>query len=157
MKARSGRTIRVLALAAVCSTAIAVSAQAQTATPSTETPVPPAAAVATTTPVGQSDATTVQPTPPPAPEGDDIVVTARLRREGLLDVPIAVTALSAADISKYNAADLTKIGELTPTVIVSNYRTIGGGSIAIRGISSPPTQVGYEQPVSVAIDGIQSS
>ncbi|MEG8012952.1 TonB-dependent receptor plug domain-containing protein [Sphingomonas sp. 22R3R2A-7] len=72
-------------------------------------------------------------------------------------MPVAVSVLSAAEINKYNATDLTKIGELTPTVIVSNYRTIGGGSIAIRGISSPPTQVGYEQPVSVAIDGIQSS
>ncbi len=88
---------------------------------------------------------------------EDIVVTARLRDEALLEVPVAVSVLSAADINKYNAADLTKIGELTPSVIVSNYRTIGGGSLAIRGISSPPTQVGYEQPVSVALDGIQTS
>ncbi|MFW2830347.1 TonB-dependent receptor [Sphingomonas sp. ID0503] len=88
---------------------------------------------------------------------DDIVITARLRSEGLMETPVAVSVLSASQIGKYNAVDLTKIGELTPTVIVGNYRTIGGGSIAIRGISSPPTQVGYEQPVSVAIDGIQSS
>jgi len=96
-------------------------------------------------------------TAPDASQVDEIVVTARLRNEGLMDVPVSVSALSAAEINRYNAADLTKIGELTPTVIVSNYRTIGGGSIAIRGISSPPTQVGYEQPVSVAIDGVQSS
>ncbi|SFP84363.1 Outer membrane receptor proteins, mostly Fe transport [Sphingomonas rubra] len=174
MKAHFGRTIRVLALTAVCPLALAAPAQAQTSSPA-DAAVPPGGVVATVPP--STGETTSGPTPaspaagaaaapvqaipaPAAPavaESDDIVVTARLRREGLLDVPIAVTALSAADISKYNAADLTKIGELTPTVIVSNYRTIGGGSIAIRGISSPPTQVGYEQPVSVAIDGIQSS
>lgn len=156
------RTSRAVALAAVCSSALAAAAQAQTTAPSAPATSPAAAAV-TTIPERQSNAATAQPVQPVQPvqpttsSSDDIVVTARLRREGLLDVPIAVTALSAADISKYNAADLTKIGELTPTVIVSNYRTIGGGSIAIRGISSPPTQVGYEQPVSVAIDGIQSS
>ena len=94
--------------------------------------------------------------PKDQPSGD-IVVTARLRSETLLDVPVAVSALSAEDIVRYNATDLTKIGELTPTVIISNYRTIGGGSLSIRGISSPPTQVGYEQPVSVALDGVQTS
>lgn len=90
-------------------------------------------------------------------EGSEIIVTARLRSEGLLEVPVAVSALSAEDINRYNAGDLTKIGEMTPTVIISNYRTIGGGSLSIRGISSPPTQVGYEQPVSVALDGVQTS
>lgn len=161
MMVRSYRSVRIAALAAVCASAlIAGGAQAQTATPQVpaaqDTPaVPPAAetAVPPGNPTIVEQATDAQP----VTSEDDIVVTARLRKEGLLDVPVAVSVLSAAEINKYNATDLTKIGELTPTVIVSNYRTIGGGSIAIRGISSPPTQVGYEQPVSVAIDGIQSS
>ena len=141
MKAFSVRTIRLAALAAAAYPAlIAATASAQT----TPTPIPADSAVEPQN--AEPDATT-----------NDIVVTARLRNEGLLDTPVAVSVLSADAINKYNATDLTKIGELTPTVIVSNYRTIGGGSIAIRGISSPPTQVGYEQPVSVAIDGIQSS
>ena len=142
MKARSVRTVRMIALTAAASSALAAaSANAQTVP---ATPAPAQTASAT-------------PAEPEATTNQDIIVTARLRNEGLLDVPVAVSVLSADAINKYNAADLTKIGELTPTVIVSNYRTIGGGSIAIRGISSPPTQVGYEQPVSVAIDGIQSS
>ncbi|MBY0301192.1 MULTISPECIES: TonB-dependent receptor [Sphingomonas] len=143
MKARSVRTVRMIALTAAAASALAAaSVSAQTAPTGPAPATPPAQ-----TDRDEPDATTTQ----------DIIVTARLRNEGLLDVPVAVSVLSADAINKYNAADLTKIGELTPTVIVSNYRTIGGGSIAIRGISSPPTQVGYEQPVSVAIDGIQSS
>lgn len=157
------RSIGIAALGAFGSPALlAGTALAQTL------PAPPAAAApAAASPVAASPETAIagpvaRPSgpaaaPPPGAIDTDIVVTARLRREGLLDVPVAVSVLSARDITKYNATDLTKIGELTPTVIVSNYRTIGGGSIAIRGISSPPTQVGYEQPVSVAIDGIQSS
>lgn len=143
MKALSVRMVRLAALSAAAYPALmAASAQAQT--------------VPQTTPPADSS-TDPQASQPDASTTGDIVVTARLRNEGLLDTPVAVSVLSADAINKYNATDLTKIGELTPTVIVSNYRTIGGGSIAIRGISSPPTQVGYEQPVSVAIDGIQSS
>src|SRR3546814_14800781 len=86
----------------------------------------------------------------------DIVVTARLRNESLMDVPVAITALNAQKIEQYKAADLTDIGSLVPNVIVSDYKINGGGSLSIRGISSPATQIGFEQPVSVSIDGVQT-
>ena len=122
MKARSVRTVRMIALTAAASSALAAaSANAQTVP---ATPAPAQTASAT-------------PAEPEATTNQDIIVTARLRNEGLLDVPVAVSVLSADAINKYNAADLTKIGELTPTVIVSNYRTIGGGSIAICWPRSP--------------------
>lgn len=141
MGAKSSLNIRAMALTGACAAALLADvAHAQYAGA-----VPP-----------PSDAASVAEQPP-ADQVADIVVTARLRNEGLMETPVSVSVLSALDINKYNAGDLTKIGEMTPTVIVSNYRTIGGGSIAIRGISSPPTQVGYEQPVSVAVDGVQSS
>lgn len=116
--------------------------------------VPPADPAATV-PAMQAE-TVVEQDAPDQTEGD-IIVTARLRSEGLMDVPVAVSALSQEAIVKYNAGDLTKIGELTPTVIVSSTRSTGSGSIAIRGISSPASNQGFEQPVSVAIDGVQSS
>jgi len=89
--------------------------------------------------------------------GDDIIVTARRREEGLISVPVAVSALSANDLRRNNATDLTRIGELTPTVIIANYRSNSGGSIAIRGVSSSANQLGFEQAVSVALDGVQTS
>jgi iron complex outermembrane receptor protein len=87
----------------------------------------------------------------------DIVVTARRRSETLNNVPVVVSVLGPAQIANNNATDLSKIGELTPTVIVGAYKSAGGGSIAIRGISSPANQAGFEQAVSVAIDGVQTS
>lgn len=42
-------------------------------------------------------------------------------------------------------------------MIVGTYKSDGGGTIAIRGISSPANQIGFEQAVSVAIDGVQTS
>lgn len=87
----------------------------------------------------------------------DIVVTARKVSESLMSVPVVVSAFTSADIKRYNSTDLTAIGGLTPTVIVAPYGANGGSSIAIRGISSPANQSGFEQAVSVAIDGVQTS
>src|SRR3546814_15214026 len=70
---------------------------------------------------------------------------------------LVITALNAQKIEQYKAADLTDIGSLVPNVIVSDYKINGGGSLSIRGISSPETQIGFEQPVSVSIDGVQTS
>lgn len=88
---------------------------------------------------------------------NEIVVTARQRAESLTDVPVAVTAISSTDLDRNNATDLSRIAELSPNVIVGNYGGQGGGSISIRGISSPANSLGFEQSVSVSIDGVQTS
>lgn len=88
---------------------------------------------------------------------DDIVVTARRRTETLISVPVVVNVVSAETLERNRADDLSRIGELTPTVVVGAYKSNGGGSVAIRGISSPANQTGFEQAVSVAIDGVQTS
>jgi outer membrane receptor protein involved in Fe transport len=107
--------------------------------------------------LASADAATAEAPRPAAGAPEEIVVTARRREETLTSVPVVVSALSAQDIARYKADDLTKIGELTPTVIIGAYKSNGGGSIAIRGISSPANQTGFEQAVSVAIDGVQTS
>lgn len=102
----------------------------------------------------------VQPPIPTTVETEDqnvIIVTARGREESLNDVPVVVSVVTDAEIARSNATDLVKIAELTPTVIVGAYKSNGGGSLAIRGISSPANQAGFEQAVSVAIDGVQTS
>lgn len=91
----------------------------------------------------------------PAP--GEIVVTARRRAETLVSVPVVVSVLTTDDLNRNNATDLSRIGELTPTVVIGSYKSNGGGSLAIRGISSPANQTGFEQAVSVAIDGVQTS
>ncbi len=88
---------------------------------------------------------------------EEIVVTARRREETLVGVPVVVSVLTTQDLTRNNATDLSRIGELTPTVVVGTYKSNGGGSLAIRGISSPANQTGFEQAVSVAIDGVQTS
>lgn len=89
---------------------------------------------------------------------EEIIVTARKRDETLLQVPVAISAVSAADINRYAATDLGKIGQLIPQVILA--RTGGGGagaSFAIRGIGSSALDAGIDQTVSLNLDGLQLS
>ena len=92
-----------------------------------------------------------------AGEVEEIVVTARRRSETLTGVPVVVNVLTAERLEQNRADSLASIGELTPTVVVGAYKSNGGGSIGIRGVSSPANQTGFEQAVSVAIDGVQTS
>ena len=112
--------------------------------------------VAPQQPVGPAD-----PQPPAEQDtGDqsgDIVVTARNHSERLMNVPVAVTAITNASLARSNASNLSTISELVPGVIVGKYNSNNGSSIGIRGISSPANAIGFEQSVSVALDGIQTS
>lgn len=89
---------------------------------------------------------------------EEIIVTARKRDETLLQVPVAISAVSAADINRYAATDLGKIGQLIPQVILA--KTGGGGagaSFSIRGIGSSALDAGIDQTVSLNLDGLQLS
>ena len=113
----------------------ATSAQGQVGDPSTSAPA-----------AGQTDRE--------ATASDDVVVTARLREERALDVPVAVTVLTPAEITKYNSDSVQRIAEMAPGLVVSNTYGLGGGSISIRGISTAATATGFEQPVSIVVDGV---
>lgn len=112
--------------------------------------------------------TVTEPQTPPVDSGattndpqrgnaEEIIVTARRRNETLLDVPVAITALASADLQRYAANDLSKIGQLIPQVQIVRSGAGTGGSFTIRGIGSSAGDAGIEQTVSVNIDGIQIS
>lgn len=114
--------------------------------------------------ISASEAQTTPAAPAPGTRTDgpvqlgaeDIVVTARRRAESLLNVPVAVTALSAAEVNRYAATDLTKIGLLIPQVMFVRSGGGGtGGALSIRGIGSSLGDAGLEQSVSINIDGVQ--
>lgn len=118
------------------------------------------AAAALITPAGAAFAQEQAPdqsSPPEATSDDAIVVTARLREESLLEVPVAVTALSKSDLERYGAASLNAIAQQTPNIIINKSSSGGGGQITLRGISTAAGQAGFDQAVSVNIDGIQTS
>ncbi|RYE42827.1 MAG: hypothetical protein EOP21_08005, partial [Hyphomicrobiales bacterium] len=85
---------------------------------------------------------------------EDIVVTARRSSERLINVPVAVTALSAAMIERAHVTDLTQIAQMTPNLVVAAAGSGTGGSISIRGIGTSYLDPGVEQSVGVVVDGV---
>lgn len=82
---------------------------------------------------------------------DQITVTSRQRREKLQDVPIAVTAFSAADIRDAGIGRPRDFIALTPNVTLNESQNAGTSFITIRGISQVRNS---EKPVAVVVDGV---
>jgi len=90
-------------------------------------------------------------------EGGDIVVTARKRDERLLDVPVAVSALSQEQLQRYSTVTLTSIGQQVPQLVIAESQNQVGGSINLRGIGSGISNPSTETAVTMNIDGIPIS
>lgn len=88
-------------------------------------------------------------------DDDTIVVTARRREERLIDVPIAVTTMSGAELEARGALDLTDIGQTTPNVTIEVSRgTNSTLSAFIRGVGQQDPVSGFEQGVGIYLDDV---
>ncbi|RYY28387.1 MAG: TonB-dependent receptor [Sphingomonadales bacterium] len=86
----------------------------------------------------------------------EIVVTAQKRAENVQDVPIAITALSSADLTSSGVAGVEDLKAAAPALNVTT--AVGGfGLPRIRGIGATGQGVGIENPVAVYVDGVYYS
>lgn len=91
-----------------------------------------------------------------AQDSGEIIVTARRRDEKLIDVPVAITALSGADITRSAINGTDALARKIPGLVVGEGGgTVQGGSIALRGISAADSNPLGDQAVSFNIDGVQ--
>ena len=93
----------------------------------------------------------------PAGASDDgtIVVTARRREESLLDVPIAISAYSGAQLERTGAIDITEIANTTPNVTLETSRATNSTlSAFIRGVGQQDPVAGFEQGVGLYLDDV---
>ncbi|MGE0667142.1 MAG: TonB-dependent receptor [Sphingomonadales bacterium] len=88
---------------------------------------------------------------------EQIIVTTRKREENLEQVPVTATAFTASDLERYNTDSLTKLSTLTPSLTIVQASSGSGGSIYLRGIGTSATSSGFEQAVSINLDGIAIS
>ena len=89
---------------------------------------------------------------PQAVPPSDIIVTARKRAETLLDVPVAVSAVTGDVIERRNIASVRELAALTPGLNI-NSDAAGRAFVAIRGVGV--TLVDSVQPgVGIFVDGI---
>ncbi|KKC23819.1 TonB-dependent receptor [Sphingomonas sp. SRS2] len=83
---------------------------------------------------------------------EEIIVTARKRNETLLDVPVAVTAISGDTLVKRNINSVREAALLSPGLNISSDGA-GRAFVSIRGVGV--TLVGTVQPgVGLFVDGI---
>lgn len=111
----------------------------------------------------QADPATLQdqeaPAADPNAEGTmgDIIVTARKRDERLMDVPVAISALSGEALDRYATSSLTAISEQVPQLVIGESTNQAGGSINLRGIGAGLANPSTEQAVTLNLDGIPIS
>lgn len=88
-----------------------------------------------------------------AESSDEIVVTGVQRREqAVVDVPIAMTSVSAETIENAGLTSMTDLSVLSPGLVVS--RSTGFVRPVIRGVGSQVTSLGSDANVSVYLDGV---
>jgi iron complex outermembrane receptor protein len=85
---------------------------------------------------------------------EEIIVTAQKREESAQSVPIAVTALDAAQIEKSYARDIQDVENLAPNLIIDPTLGNGTASISIRGLQLNDVEKSFDPAVAVYLDGI---
>ena len=86
---------------------------------------------------------------------EDIVVTAQKREERLQEVPIAITALGAAQLESRNITNANDLSAIAPN-LTTGVNTSGAGdtAISLRGLQAADALSTNDNPVGVYIDGV---
>ena len=97
----------------------------------------------------------IQPSAAPADGLAEIVVTARRRAENLQDVPVAVTAISAATLEQQAVTSLGDLNSFVPNMKISSDRATSSTiNVYIRGVGQSDPLWGFEPGVGVYIDDV---
>lgn len=116
------------------------------------TAAPAQANIGSATATAQNGEAAGQPPENPAVNSGEIVVTTRLRKENLQDVPMMVEAFSAQRLKDNNVRDVSDFIAQTPNVSITESQNIGTQFVTVRGISQVRNG---ESPVAVVVDGVQ--
>src|SRR6202166_1504081 len=97
----------------------------------------------------------IPPSAAPADGLAEIVVTARRRAENLQDVPVAVTAISAAILQQQAVTSLGDLNSFVPNMKISSDRATSSTiNVYIRGVGQSDPLWGFEPGVGVYIDDV---
>ncbi|MGH8308265.1 MAG: TonB-dependent receptor, partial [Steroidobacteraceae bacterium] len=92
---------------------------------------------------------------------EEIVVTAQKRAQNQQDVPLAMTAFTAADIERQNFTNIAQLAEFTPNVIFDTTTSISGlssgAAVFIRGIGQIDFALTTDPGVGTYVDGVYAS
>jgi iron complex outermembrane receptor protein len=84
-----------------------------------------------------------------------IITAARKRNEDVQSVPIAITALSAADLEQRGVTGFTDLSGLAPSLeLHRSVASVSQASIFLRGFGSDSNDPSIDPPIAVVVDGI---
>ncbi len=89
------------------------------------------------------------------PDDNVIIVTARKRAESLQEVPLAVTAISEAELERSFFQTVSEVEQFTPNVELAD-NPFGGRQLnaTIRGVGFADVEKSFEPAVGFSIDGV---
>jgi iron complex outermembrane receptor protein len=91
---------------------------------------------------------------------DEIIVTARYRKENAQDVPISIAALSGEQLANQGAINLSQVIDKLPSLNIQGFPgSFRNQSVTIRGIgsNSGTANDGLEPGVGIYVDGVYSA
>jgi len=108
-----------------------------------------------TTPVFAQDADGIEA---PDANEDVIIVTATRRAQDVQDIPIAVTAVSPAQLEAQGVDNIQEVTSVAPS-FTSSQAQIASGSVVlrVRGVGTTSNNIGFESAVGIFIDGAYQS
>jgi len=88
---------------------------------------------------------------------EEIVVLAQKRAQNIMDVPVAVSAVSGTQIVEAGIKDMFDLQQNVPGLIVSASQSSTTSNFSIRGIGSTSNNFGVESSVGLYVDGVYRS
>lgn len=90
-----------------------------------------------------------------ATQYDEIIVSARRRKESIQDTPIAMTALPASQLEAKGAINLGDLQGAAPNVLITQQNSgPSAANISIRGLTFADVEKSYDPTVAVVVDGV---
>ena len=146
MTSKYRHAISLLALLAVPATAHAQTASSSTA--AEPQPAQPALDPPASEPAPAVEGAT--------PAGGDIVVTAQRRSERLVQVPVAVTAVTGDALAAQQINDVQSLARAIPSLTYQQGGAPNNSAFRVRGVGTSLFGQGVEPSVSVVTDGVVS-
>jgi iron complex outermembrane recepter protein len=82
---------------------------------------------------------------------EEVTVTAQRRAENLQDVPVAVSAFTAAELEARGVSSTRDILPMTPNVTYDESFTVGNSFVSVRGVAQINNA---DSPVAIVVDGV---
>ena len=87
---------------------------------------------------------------------DEIVVTAQKREENLQQAPLAISAVSSAQLELRGLSEAKDLGAIAPNVaVVGGTTNATAAVVSIRGIGTAADETqGFDSPIGIYLDGV---